>query len=89
MLLIPNGTENMVNDDYYTKKINYEGFPNHMDWFPGSIIHWHLSHHATPIYENGLKYSESTRKLHFGSQSTDEDEMSETITTTLISDEGG
>ena len=88
MLLIPNGTEGIINDDYYTKKINDEGFPNHMDWFPGSLVHLHLSHHATPIYENGLKYSESTRKLRFNSQSAEEDEIREIITTTLISDEG-
>ncbi len=87
MLLIPNGTEGIINDDYYTKKINDEGFPNHMDWFPGSLVHLHLSHHATPIYENGLKYSESTRKLRLNSQIAEEDEIREIITT-LISDEG-
>lgn len=38
MLLIPNGTEKLINDDYYMKKINTEDFPNHMDWLPGSLV---------------------------------------------------
>lgn len=88
MLLIPNGTECIINDDYYTKKINGEGFPNHMDWFPGSLVHLHLSHHSTPVYENSLKLSESTKMLRFSSQEVKEDEICEIITTTLISDEG-
>lgn len=88
MLLIPNSTEGLINDDYETKIINDEGFPNYMDWFPGALVHLHLSHHATPVYENGLKYSESTRKLHFDSQSAEENEVCERVTTTLTSDEG-
>lgn len=88
MLLLPNGTENSINDDYYTKKINDEGFPNHMDWFPGSLVHLHLAHHATPIYENGLKYSESTRMLRFASQEVCDEETKQIIKTNLVSDEG-
>lgn len=37
MLLIPNGCESRINDDYYTKKLNDEGFPNHMDWYPARL----------------------------------------------------
>lgn len=88
MLLIPNGTENKINDDYYTKVINDEGFPNHMDWFPGSLAHVHLAHHATPIYENGLKYSQSTRMLRFVSQEVCEEGTREVITTSLTTEEG-
>lgn len=88
MLLIPNGTEDKINDDYFTKKIIDEGFPNHMDWFPGSLVHLHLSHHATPIYENGLKYSESTKKLRFSHQELFVQGKKEEIKTYLVSDEG-
>lgn len=88
MLLIPCNAEKEVNDDYFTVKNCDEGFPNHMDWFPGSLVHIHLSHHATPIYENGLKYSESTRMLYFLSQETMEDDEKECIITKLISNEG-
>ena len=74
MLLIPNGTEDKINDDYYKKIIDDEGFPNHMDWYAGALVHIHLSHHATPIYENGLKYSQSTRMLRFESQVISEED---------------
>ena len=59
-----------------------------MDWFPGSLVHLHLSHHSTPMYENSLKLSESTKMLRFSSQEVKEDEICEIITTTLISNEG-
>lgn len=88
MLLIPNDTVDRVNDDYFKKVINDGGFPNHMDWFPGSLVHLHLSHHALPIYENSLKYSESTRMLKFASQDMIQTELSETIRTELTTDEG-
>lgn len=88
MLLIPNGCESKINDDYYTKKLNDEGFPNHMDWYPGSLVHIHLSHHSTPMYDNSLKLSETTKMLRFSSQEISEDENGEHIRTYLISDEG-
>ncbi|MDD6565030.1 MAG: alpha-galactosidase [Clostridiales bacterium] len=88
MLLIPNGMEDKINDDYYTKVINDEGFPNHLDWFPGMLVHLHLSHHAMPLYENGLKFSESAIMLCFASQDVVEDEEKEIITTHLKADEG-
>lgn len=88
MLLIPNGTEDKINDDYYKKIIDDEGFPNHMDWYAGALVHIHLSHHATPIYENGLKYSQSTRMLRFESQEISEEDTREIIKTNLITEEG-
>lgn len=88
MLLIPNGMMDRINDYYSTKKINDEGFPNHMDWYPGALVHLHLAHHSTPMYENSLKLSESTKMLRFSSQKVQENETKEIITTDLISDEG-
>ena len=45
MLLLPNEIKHKNNDDYFTKKYNEDGFPNHLDWFPGSLVHLHLAHH--------------------------------------------
>ncbi len=88
MLLIPNGMENRIRDDYYTKKIDDEGFPNNLDWYPGSIVHLHLSHHCTPMYENSLKLSQSTKQLKFAAQTIQTTENCEVITTILSADEG-
>lgn len=88
MLFIPNGYESGINDDYYTKKLNDEGFPNHMDWYSGSLVHLHLAHHSTPMYENGLKLSQTTKQLRFSSQEITEEENRELIKTYLTSDEG-
>lgn len=88
MLLIPNGTEGMINDTYASVKLNDNGFPNHRDWFPGSLVHAHLAHHCTPMYENSLKLSETTKKLKFLSQEVMENGDSEIIKTREIADEG-
>ena len=88
MLLIPNGMENLVCDEYFTRKFNNEGFPNYQDWFTGSLVHLHLSHHATPEYSNSLKRSESTTKLAFVSQEVIAEEKREIIKTYLSASEG-
>lgn len=88
MLLIPNEKISEINDDYFTKKTDDGGFPNHMDWFAGSLVHLHLSHCAVSPYENSLKFGECTRNLNFLSQEVFEDEASQTIKTYLTSDGG-
>ena len=88
MLLIPNGTESDINDNYNTVKVNDNGFPNHRDWFAGSLVHLHLSHHCTPMYENSLKLSESTKKLKFANQEVTESDGKETVITCVSADEG-
>lgn len=88
MLLLPNEIKHKNNDDYFTKKYNEDGFPNHLDWFPGSLVHLHLAHHALSSYENSLKYTETTKMLRFSSQELTEEETRETIQTNLVSEEG-
>lgn len=88
MLLIPNGMQELVCDEYYTKQFNSDGFPNHQDWFAGSLVHLHLSHHATPEYSNSLKRSESTAALMFVSQEVIEEDGREIIKTYLSAKEG-
>ncbi|MGN0178019.1 MAG: glycoside hydrolase family 36 protein [Monoglobaceae bacterium] len=88
MLMIPNGVTDLINDTFKTVKISDDGFPDNRDWFVGSLVHLHLSHHCTPVYNNSLKFSESTRKLKYDGQSIVEEDEFECIKTYLKSDEG-
>ena len=88
MIMFPNGYEDRINDRYETVKINDDGFPNTCDWFAGSLVYLHLSHHYTPMYENGYKLSESTKKLKFDRQNVTENGKFTEIKTYLKADEG-
>lgn len=88
MLLIPNGTEDKINDDYLERKINDDGFPSSLNGGNSLLVHLHLSHHRTAYYENSLKNSESTEKLKFSYQKVTENRDSQTIETYLTADEG-
>lgn len=88
MLLIPRGMEENINTRYETFKENYMGYPNNYDWFAGSLVHLHLSHHCTPMYDNSYKLSESTKKLKFESQSYEKTSHSQIISTVVSADEG-
>lgn len=88
ILLFPNEYSNRIVDNYETVKLRENGFPNHCDWYAGSLVHLHLSHHYTPMCENSYKMSESTKKLKFESQRLIENENYREIETVVRADEG-
>ena len=88
MILIPNGTEDKINDDYSTKDTEYEGFPGFIGRSIAYLVQLHLSHHRTGLTGTSLEYGESTAKLKFSSQKVTEDGNSQTIETYLTAEEG-
>jgi len=88
MLLIPNGMKSMINDTYETVKINDGGYFNNCDWMPGSIVHLHLSHHMSSMFDNSFKFGESIKKLKFDRQECSRCEKCDIIKTFIKADEG-
>lgn len=88
MLLFPNDFSHMVTTEFETVKYRENGFPNHCDWYAGSLVHLHLAHHCTPMYENGYKMSESTKNLKFVGQKVIAEGSLTEIETVLSADEG-
>ncbi len=88
LLLIPNSLVEFASSSFETNKLYENGFPNVEDWYPGALVHIHLSHHYTPMYDNSLKFSESTKSLYFKEQKINETSNSINIETILSSDEG-
>lgn len=88
MLLFPNEYSEKIVDNYETVKKRDNGFPNHCDWYAGSLVHLHLSHHYTPMCENSYKMSESTKKLKFESQKVNDGDNYFEIETVVKADEG-
>lgn len=59
------------------------------EWRFGSLVQLHLRHHARSRMNGAsMKFSESTEKLHFVSQSEERTPERETVTTVLRADEG-
>lgn len=88
MLMVPRGMEDKIIDNYETTKLREDGYPDHRDWFAGTLVHIHLSHHMTPMLDNSLKYSETVNLLKFDRQEVFETENSQTIKTYMKADEG-
>lgn len=88
MVLLPKGMEQLMNTTFEKVIIDDNGYPNHLDWFPGSLVHIHLAHHTTPMPDATFKLSESTKALKFERQETGESENSQWIKTYLSADEG-
>ena len=88
LLLIPNELIEKTTDDFETHKLLDNGFVNNEDWYPGSLVHLHLSHHYTPMYDNGYKFSQSTKNLKYQNQEFYEENNVLTIKTYLAADEG-
>lgn len=87
MQLLPQGTEEAVNDRYET--VHAPGdYPDHRDWFPGSLVHLHLAHHVNSSYGNSYKFSRSVKNLFFSGQVVTEKEDCITIETLLTAAEG-
>ncbi len=61
MLIFPSDIKNKLVDRFESVKLQEKGFPNNCDWFAVVLVHLHLSHHYTPMYENSYKMSESTK----------------------------
>ena len=62
MLLLPCGMEDKVNDTFEKVIVNDGGYPNHLDWYAGSLVHLHLAHHTTPMPDATFKLSETTKQ---------------------------
>ncbi len=88
LVLIPNGMEDLMNTTFEKVVIDDKGYPNHLDWYPGSLVHLHLSHHTTPMPDNSFKLSESTKALKFHRQETGGSDGFEWVKTYLTADEG-
>ncbi len=88
LCLLPTDKEHLMNTAFEKVIIDNNGYPNHLDWFSGSLVHLHFSHHTTPMYDNSLKSSESTKALKFDYQDIEEDENKQIIKTYLTADEG-
>jgi len=88
LLLIPNELVDEVTDDFETHKLLDNGFVNNEDWYPGSLVHLHLSHHYTPMYDNGYKFSQSTKELKYQHQEVCEENDVVVIKTYLAAAEG-
>lgn len=88
MLIFPSDMKNKLVDRFETVKLQENGFPNNCDWFAGALVHLHLSHHYTPMYENSYKMSESTKKLKFVDQKVLNGEDYTEIITNMTADEG-
>ena len=86
MVLLPKGMEQLMNTTFEKVIIDDNGYPNHLDWFPGSLVHIHLAHHTTPMPDATFKLSESTKALKFERQETGESENSQWIKTYLSAD---
>lgn len=87
MLLIPNGKIDDVYDDYCTKHAPGD-YPDHRDWFAGTLVHFHLRGDVNPSYANSMKFGEGVKKLKFRSQECSEQDGYVVINTTVETDEG-
>ena len=88
MSIFPNEFVEKINSNYDTVKTNVDDFPDNRDWFAGSLVHLHLGHHMTSMYENSYKFGESTKNLKFISQECNEKKDFQVIKTYVESKEG-
>lgn len=88
MLIFPNEYADRIYDNFETVKRLDGGFLNNCDWYAGSLVHLHLSHHYTPMYENSYKMSESTKKLRYERQKMENGANYTEIITYVTADEG-
>lgn len=87
MLIVPKNKKMLLDDTFHTVQLRGE-YPDNMDWFPGSIVHLHLSHHINSSYGNSLKFSQSVKSLKFSHQQYIEKNGCREVKTFLLSDEG-
>ena len=88
MLLLPCGMEDKVNDTFKKVIVTDGGYPNHLDWYAGSLVHLHLAHHTTPMPDATFKLSETTKSLKFDRQETGAGDGCQWIKTYVFADEG-
>ncbi len=88
MQLLPIGLEEKTNLIFDKVIVEDSGYANHLDWYPGSLVHLHFSHHTTPMPDNSFKLSESTKALQFENQEAEIFDGGEKIKTYLSAKEG-
>lgn len=86
--LLPTDIAHKANSIFDKVIVEDSGYVNHLDWYPGSLVHLHFSHHATPMPDNSFKLSESTKALRFENQEVETFDGGEKIKTYLSAKEG-